>query len=171
MSVQRQASDAGININISPPDQLKSSCASTELPNQDDVMLRFPTDDITAPFTSCELHIPKGNATIMVALGVFSPPDPTKTPRIHRTIIPSRYVSVSVDRVNKGFNDLALDIPGGDGEKTLVKQRRYSYYGASATSLFPGSLGHRRFLNCQTIGADKSEQNIFFHKFSIDMLD
>ena len=72
MSAQRQASDLGININISPPDQLKNICASMELPNQDDVMVRFPVDDITAPFTSCELHIPKGNATIMVALGVFS---------------------------------------------------------------------------------------------------
>ena len=55
----------------------------------------------------------------MVALAVFSPPDPTKTPRIHGAIIPPEYVSVSVDRVNKGFSDLALDIPGGDGEKTL----------------------------------------------------
>ena len=70
----------------------------------------------------------------MVALGVFSPLNPTKTPRIHGAIIPPGYVSVAVDRVNKGFSDLALDIPGGDGEKTLVKQRRYSYYGASATS-------------------------------------
>ena len=58
-----------------------------ELPNQDDAELRFPVDDITAPFTSCDLHIPKGNATIMVALGVFSPLDPTKTPRIHGAII------------------------------------------------------------------------------------
>ena len=71
MSAQRQASDLGININISPPDQLKSSCTSTELPNQDDVMLCFPVDDITASFTSCELHNPKENGTIMVALGVF----------------------------------------------------------------------------------------------------
>ena len=128
-----------------------------ELPNQDDTILRFPVDDITAPFTSCELHIPKENATIMVALDVFSPPDPTKTPRIHGAIISPGYVSVSVDRVNKGFSDLALDILGGDGEKTLEKQRRHSYYDASATSLFPGSLVHRRFLNCQAIGKDKSE--------------
>ena len=104
---------------LAPPDQLKSSCASTKLPKQDDAMLYFPVDDITAPFTSCELHIPKGNTTIMVALGVFSPSDPTKTPRIHGAIIPPRYVSILVDRVNKGFSDLALDILGGDGEKTL----------------------------------------------------
>jgi hypothetical protein len=87
-------------------------------------MLRFPVDDITAPFTPCELHIPKENATIMVALGVFSPLDPTKTPRIHGAIIPPGYVSVSVDRVNKGFSDLALDIPGGDGEKTFILWRK-----------------------------------------------
>ena len=55
----------------------------------------------------------------MVALGVFSPLDPTKTPRIHRAIILAGYVSVSVDRVNKSFSDMALDILGGDGEKTL----------------------------------------------------
>ena len=55
----------------------------------------------------------------MVALSVFSPPDPTKTPRIHGAIIPPGYVSVSLDRVNKDFSDLPLDIPGGDREKTL----------------------------------------------------
>ena len=39
--------------------------------------------------------------------------------KYHGAIIPPGYVSVSVDRVNKGFSDLALDILGGDGEKTL----------------------------------------------------
>ena len=102
----------------------------------------------------------------MVALGVFSPPDPTKTPRIHGAIIPLGYVSVSTDRVNKGFGDLALDIPGGDGEKTLGEaEKTFIYYGTSATSLFLGSLVHRRFLNCQTIGEDKSERNNFFTNF------
>ena len=33
MSAHMQASDLGMNINISPPDQLKSSCASMKLPN------------------------------------------------------------------------------------------------------------------------------------------
>ena len=87
-------------------------------------MLRFLVDDITAPFTSCELHIPNENATIMVALGVFSPPNPTKTPRIHGAIIPTRYVSVLVDRVNKDFSDLALNILEGDGEKTLGEAKK-----------------------------------------------
>ena len=106
-----------MNVNISPPGQLKSSCASTELPKQDDAALRFPVDDVTIPMTSIELHVPRGNDTIKVDVGVFTPPDPTKTPRIHGAIIPPGYVSVSVD--NKGFSDLPLDIPGGDEEKTL----------------------------------------------------
>ena len=60
MSAQRQASEPGMNVNISPPDQLKSSCASTELPKQDDTALRFPVDDVTTPMTSIELHVPRG---------------------------------------------------------------------------------------------------------------
>jgi hypothetical protein len=79
----------------------------------------FPVDDITASLTSCELHIPEGNATVKVATGVVSPIDPTKTPRIHSVVIPPRYASVLVDRVVKGHENVALDIEGGDGEKTL----------------------------------------------------
>jgi hypothetical protein len=77
--------------NISPGSaQLKSSCASTEMPmrQDDDAGMRFPVDDITAPLTSCELHILEGNATVKVATGVVSPIDPTKTPRIHSVAIP-----------------------------------------------------------------------------------
>lgn len=118
-SIQRQtASEPGVNIN--PPNQLKSSCASTEVPViQDDAGLRFPVDDITDPLTTCELHIPEGNATVMVAIGVVSRIDPTKTPRCHGALIPPGYASVSVDRVVKGNSNVPLDIEGGDGEKTL----------------------------------------------------
>jgi len=57
-SMQRQTALEPI-VNISPPSQLKSSCASTEMPTiQDDVGLHFPVDDITEPLTTCELHIP-----------------------------------------------------------------------------------------------------------------
>jgi hypothetical protein len=68
--------------NISPGlAQLKSSCASTEVSvrQDDDAGMRFPVDDVTAPLTSCELHIPEGNATVLVATVVISPIDPTKT--------------------------------------------------------------------------------------------
>jgi hypothetical protein len=81
--------------------------------------MRFPMDDITAPLTSCELHILEGNATVKVATDVVSPIDPTKTPRIHSVAIPLGYASVSVDRVVKGHENMVLDIEGGDGEKTL----------------------------------------------------
>ena len=86
---------------------------------QDDAGLCFLVDDVTAPLTSCELHIPEGNGTAKVATNVVSPIDPTKTPRIHTIIIPPRYASVSVDRVVKGYENVPLDIEGGDGEKTL----------------------------------------------------
>jgi hypothetical protein len=76
-------------------------------------------DDVTTPMTSIELHIPRGNDTIKVAVVVFTPPDPTKTPRIRGAPIPPRYARVAVDKVSKVYEDLALDIPGGDGEKTL----------------------------------------------------
>jgi hypothetical protein len=108
--------------NISPCSaHLKSSCASTEAPARqvDDVGLRFPVDDVTAPLTSCELHIPEGDGTVKVATGVVSPIDPTKTPTIHSVPIPAGYACVSVDRVVRGRENVPLDIEGGDGEKTL----------------------------------------------------
>jgi hypothetical protein len=103
--------------NINPGSaQLKSSCASMEVPlrQDDDAGMRFPMDDVTAPLTSYELHIPEGNAIVKVATDVVSPIDPTKTPRIHSVAIPPEYGSVSVDRVVKGHENVALDIEGGD---------------------------------------------------------
>jgi hypothetical protein len=144
--IQRQTTSAP-RVNISPPGQLRSSCASTELPIiQDDVGLRFPVDDITEPLRTCELHIPQGNATVMVVISVVSAIDRMKTPRIHGAVIPPGYASVSVDRVVKGFSNLALDIEGGDGEKTLGEaektficwRKRYIIIpGASPSSLPP----------------------------------
>jgi hypothetical protein len=81
--------------------------------------MRFPVDDVTASLTSYELHILEGNATVKVATGVISSIDPTKTPRIHSVAIPPGYASVSVDRLVKGHENMALDIEGDDGEKTL----------------------------------------------------
>ena len=116
-SIQRQTTSEP-RVNISPR-QLKSSCTSTEMPTiQDDVGLHFSVDDITEPLTTCELHIPRGTATVMV-VAVVTPVDPTRTPRIYGAIVPPRYASVSVDRVVKGFSNVQLEIEGGDGEKTL----------------------------------------------------
>lgn len=107
-------------VNVSPPGQLKSSCASTEVPTiQDDTKLHFPMDDVTEVFTTCELHVPDGNATKKVAIGVVNPIDRTRTPRIHNRPLPARYASILVDRVEKGCGIVPLEIEGGDGEKTL----------------------------------------------------
>jgi hypothetical protein len=97
LSSQRQSTSEH-GVNISPP-QLRSSCASTELPNQDDALQHFPVDDITVPLTPCELHIPLGNtgATVLVAHGLVSPVVPEKTPTIHGNLIPPSYCSISVD--------------------------------------------------------------------------
>jgi hypothetical protein len=72
------------------PSQRRSSYASTELPatQQDDALQRFPVDDITQPFMVCELHIPMGDSTVLVAHGVVAPEQPNRTPRIHGSLIP-----------------------------------------------------------------------------------
>ena len=120
MSSQRQLSTSEHAVNISPP-QLRSSCASTELPNQDEALQHFPVDDITVPLTPCELHIPLWNtgATVLMAHGIVSPVVPRKTPTSHGNPIPPGYYSVSMDRVIKENREVSLDFPGGDGEKTL----------------------------------------------------
>jgi hypothetical protein len=91
-----------------------------ELPDAiKDAELCVPVDDVTKPFTSCELHIPKDNGTVKVAIGVVNPIDRTKTPRIHGAVVPAGYATVSVDKAIEGFSDVPLDIHGGDGEKTV----------------------------------------------------
>ena len=118
--VQIQLSSQGLApplaTNVSPPEHtLKSSCASTELPKQDE---RFPVDDIDA-LTPCELHIPKDGGTMMVATGLVGPIDRTQPTRIHNVVIPPEFASVSVDKAAKGCSDVRLEIEGGDGEKTV----------------------------------------------------
>ena len=105
-SIQRKTASEP-RVKISPSGQLKSSCASTEMPTiQDDVGLHFSGDDITEPLTTCELHIPQGTAIVMVAVSVVTLVDPTKTPRIRRAIVPPGYASVLLDRVVKDFSNV-----------------------------------------------------------------
>jgi hypothetical protein len=75
-------------------------------------------DDITVPLTP---HIPIGNtsAIVLVAQGIVSRVVPEKTPRSYGNPIPPDYYSVLVDKVIKDYRKVALDFPGGDGEKTL----------------------------------------------------
>ena len=111
--------------------------------------MRFPVDDITEPIT-CELHILDGNnASIMVAVGVVSPIDRTKTPRIHGSVIQPGYASVSVDRVLKGYNNVPLDIEGDDGEKTLGEAEKTFIQWRKCFIIIPGAppllLPHPRY--------------------------
>jgi len=107
-------------VNVSSQGQLKSNCASTEVPTiQDDTKLHFPVDDVTEAFTTSELHVLDGNATKKVAIAVVNLINRTRTPSIHNRPVPGRYASVSVDRVEKGCGSVPLEIEGGDGEKTL----------------------------------------------------
>ena len=125
-------------VNVSPPGQLKSSCASTEVPTiQDDTKLHFPVDDVTEAFTTCELHVPDGNATKKVAIAVVNPIDRTGTPRIHNRPVPGGYASVSVDRVEKGCGNVPLDIEGGDGEKTLGEAEKTFIYWRKCFIIIP----------------------------------
>ena len=102
LSSQRQSTTLEHGVNISLP-QLRSNCASTELPNQDDALQHFLMDDITEKMTPCELHIPMGNSTVVVATDIVSFVDPEKTPRSRGNPIPPGYYSVNVDRVVKDY--------------------------------------------------------------------
>jgi hypothetical protein len=114
-------------------------------------------DDITQKMTQCELLIPMGNSTVMVAHSIVSPVDPNKTPRSHGDPISPGYYSVSVDRVVKDYREVALDYPRGDDEKTLG-QAEHSFI-----------IWHKRYIiipearlgYCRLIGVDKSERKSF----------
>jgi len=81
-------------------------------------------DDVTEAFTTYELHIPDGNATKKVAIGVVNHIDRTRTPRIHSRPVPAGYASVSVDRVERGCGSVPLEIEGEDREKTLGEAKK-----------------------------------------------
>uniref|UniRef100_A0A0D9WGK0 Uncharacterized protein n=1 Tax=Leersia perrieri TaxID=77586 RepID=A0A0D9WGK0_9ORYZ len=55
-------------VDVSPT-QHRSNVASTEVPEDEDVLRRYPVDDITEA-TPCELHTPAKNLTILVANGI-----------------------------------------------------------------------------------------------------
>jgi hypothetical protein len=85
----------------------------------------------------------------MVAVGVVSPIDRTKTPRIHGSVIQPGYASISVDRVLKGYNNVPLDIEGSDGEKTLGEAEKTFIQWRKCFIIIPGApplpLPHPRY--------------------------
>ena len=95
--------------------------ASTELVRPDISARRYPVDDITER-ENCELHAPLMNLTVKVAAGVVLPHVPNGT--FHSSPIPDGYAVVAVDEVMKGFKNLELDYPTGEGETALRDDRK-----------------------------------------------
>ena len=73
-------------------------------------------DDITEK-TDCELHMSMKNMSFKVAVGYALPNQSGAS--YHLGGIPAGYARVGVDEVVPLYANLDLDIPGGDGEKTL----------------------------------------------------
>jgi hypothetical protein len=125
---------------ISPP-ACKSSCASievasgpcievalgacTEGPEEPRAIEGVPMDDnqqypvdFLCRCTPCELHKPFGNITMQVPYGSAFAHFPGQTS--HGMLIPPGYASISVEEIcQPQFEDLELDIPGDDRERTL----------------------------------------------------
>jgi hypothetical protein len=126
---------------IISPSARKSSCASTEVapgacievapgactegPEEPRAIEGVPVDDnqqypvdFLCQCTPCELHKPFGNITMQVAYRSAFAHFPRQTS--HGMLIPPGYASVSVEEICQSqFEDLVLDIPGGDGERTF----------------------------------------------------
>ena len=54
--------------------------------------------------------------------------------------IQPRYARVAVDKVSKGYEDLALDISGGDGEKTLGEAEKAYILWRKRYIIIPGGV-------------------------------
>jgi hypothetical protein len=99
--------------------------ACTEGPEEMRAIEGVPVDDnqqcpmdFLCRCTPCELHKPFGNITMHVAYGSAFAHFPRQTS--HNMLIPPGYASVSLEEIcQPQFEDLELDIPGGDGERTL----------------------------------------------------
>jgi hypothetical protein len=74
--------------------------------------------DFLCRCTPCELHKPFGNITMQVAYESAFVHFPGQIS--HDMLIPPDDATVSVEEIcQPQFEDLELDIPGGDGERTL----------------------------------------------------
>ena len=79
-------------------------------------MDRYPVDTITEK-TNCELHQKMKNISMKVATGFALPCGPGAL--WHGTEIPAGYAHVGVDEIQEGYEELDLDYPTPEGERTL----------------------------------------------------
>jgi hypothetical protein len=87
---------------------------------------QYPVDFL-CPCIPCELHKPFGNITMQVAYGSSFAHFPGQTS--HGMLIPPGYASIFVEEIcQPQFEDLELDIPGGDGERTLKDVAQTLHY-------------------------------------------
>jgi hypothetical protein len=113
--------------------------ACTEGPEEPRAIEGVPVDDnqqypvdFLCRCTPCELHKPFDNITMQVAYGSTFAHFPGQTS--HDMLIPPGYASVSVEEICQSqFEDLDLDIPGGDGEGHSRMQFTISYCGPNVT--------------------------------------
>jgi hypothetical protein len=76
----------------------------------------YPVDDITMRIP-CEHLYQQRKKVKLVVHGINEVP--IQGGKIHGVPIPEGYARVMVDWVKKGWEDLDLEIPGGDGEEEL----------------------------------------------------
>ena len=137
MSQQQQAQPVPPEPNVEADhlSQRKSSCASTDVAVEPTGIQaaveatppqRFPVDEITQR-TPCDLQTVIKNLMFTVAYGTAMPTQPGDV--YHGQQILAGYTRVGVEQVCQGWETLELDIPGGDGERTLAE----ASYGISAT--------------------------------------
>nr|TKW39630.1 hypothetical protein SEVIR_1G191800v2 [Setaria viridis] len=99
-----------------------ASCANVDFqPEESSDMVvgnnqHYPMDDIIVR-TPYELLTPVRKMVKLVAHGIAEVPVPGGT--IHGVQIPEGYARVQLDRVEIGWEDLDLEIPGGNGETEL----------------------------------------------------
>ena len=130
MSQQQQAQPVPLEPNVAADhlSQRKSSCASTDVAVVEPTGIqatveatapqRFPVDEITQR-TPCDLQTAVKNLMFTVAYGTAMATQPGDVYHGHQ--IPPGYTRVGVEQVCQGWETLELDIPGGDGERTLAK--------------------------------------------------
>ena len=113
--LQIQAAPGKEATHDTTPPTLRSSIGSIDqAPVQE--TLRHPVDQITQR-TACELHVRTRNLSVPVAYGMVSPIQPGQT--VHCREIPNGFAPVEVEQVVSTYNDMELEIPGGDGETKL----------------------------------------------------